>query len=366
MTMVFCMCCHTPRSGKFSDNHQNIVMKKRSKCGLAWLPLSMSALGFTTIIMTYMFAVGSGHISPVLPYISDTGIEYPESSIFSLCMDVVSFLLVLTVYVTYHLIGQFVQIGEELESGNHLACRRVNNTSLVVGIVAATGLSILANFPEDENLMVHLVGAFFCFTFGVAYLFLHTWLSFKTSPEFCPPFMCFIRLSISSFAALTYVLLILFGTALRWHANEDNPQPYYKKISAAFEWILVVTFDMYFVTFVSEFRRIKMSHIFQHYQGGSWVEFAPLSRSESLTQSEETSSTRSSGDSSLTNSNHSSNQGINNSNSDVMNTKQALNSSNFIHYYDVKKTSCNCHHPQNETAYILPTGELCIGWATTV
>ncbi len=88
---------------------------------------------------------------------------------------------------------------------------------LVTQCFTITWHSILTNFcgvffflQEDENLMAHLMGAFFCFTCGVAYCFIHTWLSFKTSPLLSPPCMCFLRLSLASFAALTTALGILW------------------------------------------------------------------------------------------------------------------------------------------------------------
>ncbi|XP_072034040.1 DNA damage-regulated autophagy modulator protein 1-like [Amphiura filiformis] len=303
-------------------------------CGLAWLPLCTAGIGLATILITYMLAVANEHIQPVLPYISDTGIEYPESSVFSLCMDIVAFLLVLTVYVSHQLIGQFSCCYGNLDK-RYQILRRVNGVGLIVGIIAAGGLIILANFPEDENLPIHLMGAFFCFTFGVVYCFLHSWLSFKISPEFVSPWICFLRLALATFSALTLALCILFGGVLRWNANEENPQPFYKKISAVFEWTLVVTLDLYFATFAVEFRRLKMTHTFEHYKEGSWAEFpAIIRRSGSTSQSEDTASTKSS----------------------------YLANSNYIINYDVKNI---CQHNNGRT-HTLPSGEWCIGWATTV
>ena len=57
-------------------------------------------------------------------------------------------------------------------------------------------------------------------------------------------------------------------------------QTHYRQISAAFEWILIVTFNLYFSTFALEFRTVRLSHSFKHYQGGSWVGFTALPTSE--------------------------------------------------------------------------------------
>ena len=140
-----------------------------------------------------------------------------------------------------------------------------------------------------------------------------------------------------------------------------------------------------------------MSHTFQHNQGGSWVEFSPLSRSDSVAQSEETNSTRSSGSSAcsantalcdsssgmdkstiVTSTGTIVNLKLGNSDSGIdtdttLNLKNELKSANnhimnktdYIHYCDTKNMTCY-HQPQKDTAYMLPSGEWCIGLATTV
>ena len=140
-----------------------------------------------------------------------------------------------------------------------------------------------------------------------------------------------------------------------------------------------------------------MSHTFQHKLGGSWVEFIPLSRSDSVAQSEETNSTRSTGSSAC-----SANAALCDSSSGMdkstivtgtgtivdsklrnpdsgfdkhttFNIKNELKSANnhvinkmeYIHYCDMKNMICY-HEPQKDSAYMLPSGEWCIGLATTV
>ncbi|XP_072034793.1 DNA damage-regulated autophagy modulator protein 1-like [Amphiura filiformis] len=246
-------------TSKPAQNDGRIPRRNVHRCSLAWLPICTALLGLLTILVTYTFAVTSEHIFPLLPYISDTGVEYPESSIFSLSLDVVAFLLVSTSYVRYQLIGHFHR---KLPSEpRYQRIGRVNAASLLIGVVAAVGLMVLANFPEDENLMVHLMGAFFCFAFGVAYCFLNTWLSFKTSPELTTRWMCFLRLCLTTSAGIMLGLVIVFGTVLRWDSDECNPQMNYRQTSALFEWLLVMTFDLFFFTFASEFHKVRMSTI---------------------------------------------------------------------------------------------------------
>ncbi|XP_072033106.1 DNA damage-regulated autophagy modulator protein 1-like, partial [Amphiura filiformis] len=281
LTEMSSACCACRRHTNEKETQDKKPHKRRPyHLGIAWLPICTSTFGLLTILITYLFAVGYNHIPPLLPFISDTGVAYPESSIFSLFLDLVAALLITTMFIRYKLIGQYHCKLEEEEGFKRIG--RANTAGLVLGVISALGLAILANFPEDENLMAHLMGAFFCFTCGVAYCFIHTWLSFKTSPLLSPPYMCFLRLSLASFAALTTALVILFGTALRWDADECNPQIYYRRISAAFEWFLIVTFDLFFLTFALEFKSIKLTHEFKHFKGGSWVAFTPVPTSETV------------------------------------------------------------------------------------
>ncbi|XP_038078561.1 DNA damage-regulated autophagy modulator protein 1-like [Patiria miniata] len=245
-------------------------------CGLAWLPISSAVTSLGTIIVTYILAVANEHIFLVLPYISDTGVHYPESSLFSLFLDVSAALFLLTAYVRYHHVRQF----EDRFQENRLwRFRRVNRAGLIVSAVAGAGLVVLANFPEDKNLLIHLLGAFFCFTFGVAYCLLHSWLSYRTRPTPSPTWVCVIRLVLSCLGIIHTSFVILFGTVLRWHADSCNPQIKFRRISALFEWLLVVTFNLYTLTFTYEFRHIQMATLLRHWTGASW-EFMELPADE--------------------------------------------------------------------------------------
>ncbi|XP_071500410.1 DNA damage-regulated autophagy modulator protein 2-like [Diadema antillarum] len=235
--------------------------------GLSWLPLSTGLLTILTCIVTYTIGVLTKHISPILPYVSDAGMHYPESSIFSLCMDVVVALLTATIVVRYLLLSDSVP--KHPERLPQLRFMRVNKSSLVLGCLSAVGLAILSNFPEDKNLTVHLIGASLCFLFGVMYSFMHAWISFQTT-ELCSPYVCITRLALASFSAADLAMVILFGSGLRWYATAENPVLHYRQISAAFEWMLVVLLNIYFMTFWCEFRLIRITPRLYHWTGQSW------------------------------------------------------------------------------------------------
>ena len=53
----------------------------------------------------------------------------------------------------------------------------------------------------------------------------------------------------------------------------------FRRISALFEWLLVVTFNLYTLTFTYEFRHIQLATILRHWTGESW-EFMELPTEE--------------------------------------------------------------------------------------
>lgn len=280
MQCVFCNCAKKGL-GWCRKKRKMPAMEEEKKTrpllgGLSWLPISTGLLAILTCVVTYTIAVLSNHIMVVLPYVSDAGMHYPESSIFSLCLNIVVSLLMTTLVVRYYLLAECPL---ELEPKARFRYKRVNKSSLVVGCLSAFGLAILSNFPlkligseskEDENLTIHLIGAFFCFLFGVMYGFMHAWLSFQGWSTITNPYVCIIRLALASFGAADLIMVILFGSGLRWYATKDNPVLHFRRISAAFEWMLVVKLNVYFMTFSHEFRHIKLFAQLQHWRGNQW------------------------------------------------------------------------------------------------
>lgn len=51
----------------------------------------------------------------------------------------------------------------------------LNNTSLWLGVIAAFGVTLIANFPETTMFTMHLIGTAMGFGLGTAYLFLQVY-----------------------------------------------------------------------------------------------------------------------------------------------------------------------------------------------
>lgn len=109
---------------------------------------SFSSLFSSSPTSSYMIAIVLGHVEVEFPYISDTGTHTPESCIFSQMLNIVSFLVALTIYVRYKHVEQYYRDSNlTIESESIL---KLNRRALFVGMASSFGLSIVANFQETN------------------------------------------------------------------------------------------------------------------------------------------------------------------------------------------------------------------------
>lgn len=224
---------------------------------LELLPLSAFVLLPGTFIITYVIAVLLGHVEAEFPYISDTGTRPPESCIFSQLLNVCSLLLLGTVYVRYKEVEQYYRDHLSHESPWVL---RTNRVALWLGCVAASGVSLVANFQETEALAVHACGAFLALGVGTVYTWVHTLMSFRMQPLVNGLAVARIRLALSSVATVAFLsAAVTAGLSLtRFHGKdrtEWRPEDGGYKLhvaSTASEWLLALAVDLYLLTFVRE------------------------------------------------------------------------------------------------------------------
>ena len=113
------------------------------------VPIAMVVWTLTGWLTCYLVAVGTGHVSPLLPLISMCGVRWPESSIFSLFMNGSAILSGLCSYF------RFRQVQHYQVALSHLSKHiwKLNVISLLFAVVSSIGLIIVANFQESYRLM---------------------------------------------------------------------------------------------------------------------------------------------------------------------------------------------------------------------
>lgn len=200
-----------------------------------------------------------------LPYISDTGTKPPESCIFSQLFNIVAILMAVIIAIRYKQVEQ--QCRDNLiPDANRVF--KLNKWSFFVGLASTVGLSIVANFQELQLFVVHMIGAFTAFGFGLIYCSTQTKLSYYMYPIVKSGLLLArCRLALTIVLAITFVTSSVFGPisfnyfhgkdVTKWQPEDGGYL--YHVISSICEWISALAVDFYILSFAHEFKFMSIS-----------------------------------------------------------------------------------------------------------
>ncbi|KAJ0058190.1 hypothetical protein NL108_009066, partial [Boleophthalmus pectinirostris] len=122
----------------------------------------------------YAISVSNGtiNITETFPYISECGAYAPQSTIFSQYCNICTFLGLWIVIIRFQQIRDF---------GDH---GKANMLSMILGFISCVGVSVLGNFQQSIQRVVHLVGAFAAFTLGLGYFWVQLFLTYRAQPSY--------------------------------------------------------------------------------------------------------------------------------------------------------------------------------------
>ena len=227
------------------------------------LPLTVFVLLPSTCIVTYIVSVTLGHVNPCFPYISDMVKLSPESCIFSQMLNMVSFMLAITMYVRYRMIDQFFVDHESLRNGY---IRSRNWISFRAGCIACLGLSIVANFQVSKVGRVHTIGAWIAFTFSQQYMWFQSLLSFQMldinsarTAKYRLLLSCTMTCSYITHLVCARMAHVDFDGLDRTHWSPTDGGYNLHVISAVAEWISMLCISFFILTFVREMQLISLS-----------------------------------------------------------------------------------------------------------
>jgi len=234
--------------------------------GLAWPPVVIVIMLPATFLTTYTIAVLEGHVPAEFPYISDTGTLPPESCIFGQLLNITAMLIAALIYIRYKQV-QDHHINSPYDTGQGRAINRYNRACLIIGWVAALGISFVANFQETSVLIVHMIGAWLAFGGGTMYCWVHTRMSQKLS--ITPPRLTSLRYLFSIIATLMFISTSSCGIAAakisghhvpdtKWDPSE--PGFHLHVASTASEWFIAGAILCYFATFIFDFKGLSLTH----------------------------------------------------------------------------------------------------------
>ncbi|GBM12188.1 hypothetical protein AVEN_20999-1 [Araneus ventricosus] len=211
--------------------------------------LLFSALIILSILIPYTFALIAGNVRPLLPLIRQNDSDITQSGICSVALY----------------------------------------------IIAVIGLIIVAAFPvnidlgkqelwDPSVLVPPLMGAFFAFFFGALYMLFQTAISlFFYEGNGRIVMFRFILFMVCSICFATSTLSTMFGnkktTSDNIYIQTDAMMKFVMEpnvLSSLCEWLMVLFFAVYFLTFVRESESISVAITFRHLITGRRISLASL------------------------------------------------------------------------------------------
>lgn len=170
----------------------------------------------------------------------------------------------ITIYVRYRQVLQLYEHHPELDQ----AVLRHNRLALWCGLISCLGISFVGNFQETNVRIVHFIGAFCCFGCGTLYFWMQALISYIIFPMSGTRLYAHIRLGMSVFCTILFILLAVTGVMSHILFKGQNPRKWYPSdggwyfhvISSISEWIMATIFSFYILSFTDEFRSVSVSH----------------------------------------------------------------------------------------------------------
>ncbi|KXJ11726.1 DNA damage-regulated autophagy modulator protein 1 [Exaiptasia diaphana] len=159
--------------------------------------------------------------------------------------------------------------------------QKVNNFSLWLAAFACLGMSMVANFQYVNSAIPHLIGAFMVFGLGILYCWLQSYISHKMRSLGMSSTLTTVTRSILSLLATIFFLITSIAGPISMSQRADSKsggnsstvQPptsashwneslkgYDNHLASTFcEWLMAISFLLFFLTYFREFQKISVS-----------------------------------------------------------------------------------------------------------
>lgn len=225
--------------------------------------------------MRYGIAVANGHVYAWLPFISDCGNLQPESSIFGQLLNISALFLTVSVFLIHQNIVDFHarNYGSNIGKWKH-----VSVALMLLGMAAALGESMVANFQEGPQLITHDVGAFLFFIGIILYYWGQIVVAYGLRPRMVSMHLTNFRVALNllTTALLVFHMTCLFGQPFVKTVNGTKPvdvtpengivkhkkgdQFYDNWLATTIsEWVLALLILFHFLTFAYDLSLRKVS-----------------------------------------------------------------------------------------------------------
>ena len=140
---------------QLAKDKQNVKNTARMEFGFGFLPIIWSVFSLGAPVVSYAVSVWNGHVYPFLPAISVTGSKSPEANLFSMLLNLSTFVSLFNIYVRYYQCD--LQIRRCMDIKDTLM--RLNMTGLLFAGFSIFGGVVVSNFQSNE---VNIQLAYYC------------------------------------------------------------------------------------------------------------------------------------------------------------------------------------------------------------
>lgn len=231
--------------------------------GVGWIPLVFGVVLAGGALLTFVWAIARGDVTPYLPFVSEAGTDPPQSGFFSLCLFVAATFGLKTILVRYQTVRSF-------NSSCSKKVDAMNGAAGIVAIISFLGMAMVASFPVASIPTVHSVAANVLFFGLFGYEVMQTIITYWMYPNFNGRVIVIVRTLITCGSGICVVLMGALGSVGRamWH-EKNYDHPIRKKLpsdegfallvsAAAFEWLLGLSLVLFAFTFVREFHKVTL------------------------------------------------------------------------------------------------------------
>lgn len=166
-----------------------------------------------------------------------------------------------TAYIRYKQVDEYLK-----QKGADSRCLRIfNKTGLFFGFLAAFGTTVVGAFQETSVLSIHIFGAMMAFGGGSIFLIIQGIFTKKMAPQFGSNALAYLRIFLGVSCFFLFVISLGTGAQSMKHFTGEKAvkwEPHHggwtlRVTSTVTEWVMAAFFDLYFLTFVPEFKRIS-------------------------------------------------------------------------------------------------------------
>lgn len=234
---------------------------------LHYIPYFGVVVGVSGILTSYAVAVGKGDVLPWLPYISDAGGDPPQSSVFSFAMVLVALCFLVGCCLCYLIITVMNS------SANKKVVKWLSRLIPLAGAGASAGMVLLAVNPvghlrKDGTWLYpifvpHIVGAVTMFGSGISLMWILAGCNYFLDHGALRSSF-YIRVLMAAVGVISGFMTIIYcpvTSVEQLQPVSSGPRMYPDGmiVSTISEWIVVITFLAFTLSFAAEFRKFKLT-----------------------------------------------------------------------------------------------------------